>query len=413
MDTNQGTPAPTPPPDVDAASHAIGGEAVANRAAEDARAEALQVATARDEALRVAQAVGGMAHHGLKRWTALVFLGAIAAFVAGRPDAALFLAVAGMFALSQSWDARDRARTGDPFTDGPLIPGDFGHALRLGVPLLPPLVGAIFYFGFGAYARTLDTSPDHTVASYWCFGAVFICLMLALPPVTRAVAGVFMRGSPPTHTVRLTAALSVVVLLLPVPVRLLFDEFLRVLTTQTQPLADVGGLVAQLAGEVLFAAAAVGLWVARDPRAVCDRLGLGRMGTREWLVAAAGLAAVIGLNAGMEWLERTHLHHLWAEDQAMGRLIAGDLSLAGVLALGVSAGVGEELLVRGALQPRVGVLWASVLFAAGHVQYTWFGMATILLLGVTLGLVRRFTNTTTAITVHALYDIVAAIGTTS
>ena len=402
-----------PTPEADAASDAIASEAAAAEAAEAARAEALRVATARDETLRAARAVGGMAHQGLMRWTALVFLGSLASFAAGRPDAALFLAVAGMFALCHSWDARDRARTGDPFTDGPLIPGDVGHALRLGVPLLTPLIGAIFYFGFGTYARTLDTSPAHVAASNWCFAAVLLCLALAIPTVTRAVARVLLRGSPATHTVRLTTSLSVLVLLLPVPVRLLFDEFLNVLTTQSRPLADVGGLVAQLIGEVLFAAAAVGLWVARDLRAVRDRLGLGRMGTREWLVAAAGLAAVIGLNSGMEWFERTHLHNLWAEDQAMGKLIVGELSLAGVLALGVSAGVGEELLVRGALQPRVGVMWASVLFAAGHVQYTWFGMLTILLLGLALGLVRRFANTTTAITVHALYDIVAAIGTTS
>ena len=108
--------------------------------------------------------------------------------------------------------------------------------------------------------------------------------------------------------------------------------------------------------------------------------------------------------------ERHRFHALWLRDQAMVKMIAADLSLAAMLVLGVSAGVGEEVLVRGALQPRVGLIWASLLFAAGHVQYTWFGMLTILALGVTLGLVRRSSNTTTAIVVHALYDIVAALG---
>ena len=90
-------------------------------------------------------------------------------------------------------------------------------------------------------------------------------------------------------------------------------------------------------------------------------------------------------------------------------MIAGKLTVAASIVLGVSAGVGEELLVRGALQPRAGLFWASILFAAGHVQYTWFGMLTILLLGVALGIVRARANTTTAIVVHGLYDIVAAI----
>ena len=78
--------------------------------------------------------------------------------------------------------------------------------------------------------------------------------------------------------------------------------------------------------------------------------------------------------------------------------------------LGLSAGVGEEVLVRGALQPRSGLVWASVIFGAAHVQYSWFGMLVIVALGLTLGLVRRHSNTTTAIVVHAAYDVLAALG---
>ena len=123
-----------------------------------------------------------------------------------------------------------------------------------------------------------------------------------------------------------------------------------------------------------------------------------------------GIVAVIAVNGGMEYLERTRFHDLWLRDQAMVKMIASELSLVAMLVLGVSAGVGEEVLVRGALQPRVGILWASLMFAAGHVQYTWFGMLTIAMIGITLGLIRKHANTTTAIVVHALYDIVAAFG---
>jgi membrane protease YdiL (CAAX protease family) len=133
------------------------------------------------------------------------------------------------------------------------------------------------------------------------------------------------------------------------------------------------------------------------------------MSARHWIVAVVGLGLVIAVNSGMEWLERTRFPALWEADQAMGRLIAGELTVAASILLGVSAGVGEELLVRGALQPRAGLFWASVLFSAGHVQYTWFGMLTILLLGIALGIVRSRANTTTAIVVHAVYDIFAAI----
>ena len=96
----------------------------------------------------------------------------------------------------------------------------------------------------------------------------------------------------------------------------------------------------------------------------------------------------------------------------MGELITRDMGVGTALLLGVSAGVGEEVLVRGALQPRTGLLWASLLFAAAHVQYTWFGMLVIVMLGIALGLVRRYTNTTTAIVVHGVYDVIAAFGLT-
>jgi membrane protease YdiL (CAAX protease family) len=75
----------------------------------------------------------------------------------------------------------------------------------------------------------------------------------------------------------------------------------------------------------------------------------------------------------------------------------------------LSAGLGEEITLRGALQPRLGILLCSVLFASAHVQYTWFGMATIGLLGLALGGIRARTNTTTAIVVHSLYDVYAAL----
>jgi membrane protease YdiL (CAAX protease family) len=52
----------------------------------------------------------------------------------------------------------------------------------------------------------------------------------------------------------------------------------------------------------------------------------------------------------------------------------------------------------------------SLLFAALHVQYSWFGMGVILFLGLILGWIRRHTNTTTAIVVHAVYDVIAVLG---
>lgn len=358
-----------------------------------------------------ADAIGGMMRRGLTRWLWVVATGSLVAVVLGHPDAALLLVLAAQFALAGSWDTRDRARTGDPDSDRALEPGLLGALLRVLVPMLVPLSGTLLFAAMGGYARTLGHTGAHLMATQWCAAAAAICMVSAFPPVAQVLANALMPREQPGHTTRLTATLALVLLLLPVPARLLMPDFLRYLRESGQPLVDAGGLSVQLLGEVMFAFAAVRLWVGRDWATARARLGLDRMGPREAAVAVIGLGAVMGVNAGMEWTERLHFPALWDQDQQMGRMIAGELSLATALVLGVSAGVGEEMMVRGALQPRVGLVWASLLFACGHVQYTWFGMLTIALLGVTLGIVRQRTNTTTAIVVHVLYDIIAALGT--
>jgi membrane protease YdiL (CAAX protease family) len=54
-----------------------------------------------------------------------------------------------------------------------------------------------------------------------------------------------------------------------------------------------------------------------------------------------------------------------------------------------------------------------VLFALLHVQYSWFGMALIAILGLLLGTIRQRTSTSVAIAVHALYDVAAVVAVTA
>jgi membrane protease YdiL (CAAX protease family) len=78
--------------------------------------------------------------------------------------------------------------------------------------------------------------------------------------------------------------------------------------------------------------------------------------------------------------------------------------------LAVSAGVAEEVLFRGALQPRLGLLLTSLLFTATHLQYGLsIVLAVILLGGLSLGLLRKYANTTTAILCHVTYDLLAGL----
>lgn len=366
---------------------------------------------AREAAVTAARQVEDRVRAGLLRWLVLLLGGITAGLFANRGDLAPFLCFAALFALLCAWDTRDRALTGEPAADAVLMPGEMGSVLRFLVPPLTPLLAAAFYAGIAGYAVSLPSTPGRALAIAWCAGASLACLALALPPVSRLAARILTPYAPASHVARLTATLALFVLLLPVPVRLLVNDLGGLFPEGDQPLVESGGLVIQLIGELAIALAAVGLWLSRDARATRDRLGLHRMGLRHWGIAVLGLVAVTGVNGGLEWLERTWFPDLWRVDQAMSEQIVGNLGLPTLLLLGLSAGVGEEVLVRGALQPRSGILWASVIFGAAHVQYTWFGILVIVLLGVTLGLIRRFANTTTAIVVHGLYDVLAAFGT--
>jgi len=405
MDANQGTPGDGGPEPPHARPSPVDMR-MTEYTAEFADAERQQTALANRIA---ADGLGGQVRRGLTRWLVLAVVGAALAAALQHLDAAVMLAAAAMFALTQSWDVRDRARDGDLAGEPALEPGAVGLSLRMSVPLAVPVLAALCYIGFGVYARSLPPSVEHVGAMRWCWAAAAACMAMTIPALARPITRSLLPYASWSHTARLSASIALAVLLLPVPVRLMIDEMIDYFTSTGRPLVDVGALVSGLVGETALAVAAVGLWVARDQRAVRERLGLTPMSGRHVAVAVIGLGLVIALNSGMEALEHARFPALWAADQEMGRMIAGKLTVAASIVLGVSAGVGEELLVRGALQPRAGLFWASILFAAGHVQYTWFGMLTILLLGVALGLVRARANTTTAIVVHGLYDIVAAI----
>ena len=79
----------------------------------------------------------------------------------------------------------------------------------------------------------------------------------------------------------------------------------------------------------------------------------------------------------------------------------------GILIVGLSAGVGEELVTRGLLQPRLGWFLPNLAFAAAHAfQYGADGLLVVFVVGSVLAYVRHRWNTTASIITHMTYDIV-------
>ena len=382
-------------------------------------AGALSPATAADEVVEGSAATpsevlespisGVSIQQGLLAWLGIVSLGGIGCVLLGHAEGAVFFAAAGAFALAQATDAAASLERYREFVREQLPERSaHGWIFRTVIRSLVPAGGALMYAALGVYAMNADPDHPQRFTAGWCAFAALVSLSTIYRPIADAAMRLFF-GSTPGRTRRLTARLLVLALLLPVPGVMLGPSLMATVRSNGTPLADPASLVAQMLGELAIALAGVGWFVRRDTRAVLVRLGITGMRPGYFLVGAMGLLAIVGLNSGSDWVQHRFFPMLWAQDRDVTRYIAGGLTFTTAVLLGISAGVGEEVAIRGALQPRLGILLSAIVFATGHVQYTWFGMSTIALLGVLLGVVRGRSNTTTAILVHVTYDIYAAL----
>jgi membrane protease YdiL (CAAX protease family) len=96
--------------------------------------------------------------------------------------------------------------------------------------------------------------------------------------------------------------------------------------------------------------------------------------------------------------------------ETIDNMTSGVQNPAGALLLGLTTGIGEEVLFRGAIQPRFGILITTILWTLLHTQYefTWV-IVGLLLMGIMLGLIRKHYGTTAAIITHAVYNALVVL----
>ncbi len=275
---------------------------------------------------------------------------------------------------------------------------------------IPAVVGAVL-LGAVAFSTTRGVAlagdvPRLAIAGFALLGAGVTLALLSRRLADACARGLF-RGATPDRTLRLAATLVVTTLWLGPSLWFVAHDVLAEFLADPSRLTSPVSLTGSLVGYVVLAFAGVGWLARRDLAAALDRLGLVRPRARDLLAAVVGVLVLWLFNAGSEWLERATLPELWRRDSAFGIALAGTLGPAQVLLLGLSAGVGEEITLRGALQPKLGIVLTAVLFAVLHVQYSWYGILSLMFFGLLLGLVRRHGNTTAAILVHAVYDVIA------
>lgn len=295
-------------------------------------------------------------------------------------------------------------------------------------------LASIYTFGLGVVVLldlppggiNLDQPPNLSPAAILSivllilgiFAALGIGMLTLLPPVRQGLARVLpIDPNSFVHAIALMAIVSLTLMLI-VPllvtgkppllalVNIISGEALSDLNADEQLRSQIYGLVWTIPAAFL----AVGFGIRRNLAATLERLGLVRPTLRHLTI---GIGLGLGL-AGLMSLALPLMDALWqalgwpkTDNEAFGELMAFAISPIGALVIGVTAGLGEELGVRGVLQPRLGIWLSNLFFTSLHAfQYHWDALLVVFVIGMACGLVRKHTNTTTAAIVHGVYNFV-------
>jgi membrane protease YdiL (CAAX protease family) len=234
-------------------------------------------------------------------------------------------------------------------------------------------------------------------------------IILLLPAVRRR----FARFTPldpesPVHAIALSLSMLVLInLIMTLGIGLgnLADILATTEATESNTLIT---LWMQQILTALLALVGVGWLTRRNWGETVARLALTLPSGREWLIGLGtglGMVPVVllieALASAMGLTPDADVERL--TEQLLGSLFTTPL---GILTIGLSAGLGEETLFRGALLPRFGLLLTSILFALVHSNYgITLSTLVVLLLGLLLGWLRLRYSTSTAMITHAVYNM--------
>jgi hypothetical protein len=174
---------------------------------------------------------------------------------------------------------------------------------------------------------------------------------------------------------------------------------------------SIGDLISQEAPFLILAAVGVGLYLRRNLGQSVERLGLVLPAPWHIALALAAAGAFYGLSQASVALSTSLTPSIAQQVDKTSQHLFGALNNpTGILALALVPGICEEILFRGALQPRLGLIATAVLFTAIHTEYgISIDVLTILVIALGLGLIRKYTNTTASCACHVTYNLVVGL----
>lgn len=177
-----------------------------------------------------------------------------------------------------------------------------------------------------------------------------------------------------------------------------------------------GLLVSSQLPFVIVAVMGVGFLVRRNLRETLARLGYGGISLKQLGVVALFVVGALAASFGTDALFRLVQPDLYQQVGELSDALFSPVGLSPLsailfaLLIGIGAGLGEETLFRGAVQPVFGIVFTSIIFASMHIQYgPSLLLVYIFVLSVGLGYLRKRINTTASFLAHASYNTLSVL----
>ena len=285
----------------------------------------------------------------------------------------------------------------------------------LAVSLMVVVIGATAGLGLVARAAGETISASERLA-FVVGGAIaaaagLVGLGLCVPPLMKIM------GRPPRHAfwadppIFLALWLFVLVLANNAVSFLVFTQSSNVSSLFSSGRLSVASVATSQLPFVAVGLAGVGLGVRRNFRQSLSRLGYGRIKAKHLIAIVLFIAVAFAVSASANVLFQNLQPDLARRVGTLSNNLFSPKGLSPVsavffaLLIGFGAALGEETIFRGALQPVLGIVPTSILFASMHIQYgPSVLLVFIFLLAVGLGLLRKYVNTTASFLAHACYN---------
>ena len=267
-----------------------------------------------------------------------------------------------------------------------------------------------------SFDPTVPPVPGAAIAGCVALGLSLACFA---PAVRRVLARVLpMQPDDFVHAISMAWSIQVIgwVFLTFVPFNrpllyAMYEANMEALaSSETATLVSLGST---LVWSIPTALLAIGFPLTRNLGCALARLGLGSV---HWRRMSIGVVVGIGLAVFITVAEQRIVSLVsqtglpMTEADLFEELANLPTSVIGAVLLGLSAGTSEELLVRGVLQPRLGIVLANLVFAMAHgLQYGADGLIVVFVLGLLFGVIRMRLGLAPAIMAHAVYNLVLVL----